>query len=106
MRINHGVSAHPQDVGVPTGRQHVRDGQRLRRVLVGLDGAAGGDLPDDRQDVGLCRGGLGHQLAGETEADGGGWREPDGTRQCGIPVSLGALQVAVSLQDLEVVVDG
>src|SRR5206468_6371175 len=81
--------------------EEVWDGHRLRRVLVGLDRAAGGDLADDRQNSGLGCGGLRDQLAREAEPDRGRRREADRAR-----LRRAALQVALPLQDLEMVVDG
>ena len=71
------------------------------RVLVGLDRSAGGDLADDRQDASVAGRRLRHELAGQAEADRRGRRQADGARLGGA-----ALQVALALEDLEVVVDG
>ena len=77
--LDHRVAADPEDVGVAGRREHVRDRHRLGRVLVGLDRAAGRDLADDRQDVGVARDRLRRQLRCQAKPEGGRGREPDGS---------------------------
>jgi hypothetical protein len=99
--LDHRIAPNAQDVGIAAGREDVRDGHRLRRVLVGLDRAAGRDLADDRDDPGIARRRLWDQLVRQPEPDRGRWREADRARLGGP-----ALEVALAFEDLEVVVDG
>src|SRR5438093_2471871 len=99
--IDHRVAPNLEHVRVAGWRQHVRDPDRLRRVLVGLDGSTRGDLTDDRQDVRLHRDRLGHELSSETEPDRRVRREPDRAR-----LGCAPFEIAVALQDLQVMVDG
>ena len=101
MRPDHRVTPDAQDVGVAARREQVRDGHRLRGVLVGLDWSAGGDLADDREDTSLSGGGLRDELVRQAEPHRGRGRQTDRAGLRGT-----ALQIALSLEDLEVVVDG
>jgi hypothetical protein len=65
-----------------------------------LDRPAGGDLADDRQDVLLAEARLGNELRRQPQMESGGGREADGSR-----LGRAALEVAVALEDLEVVMD-
>ena len=69
--LDHRVAADAEDVRVAARREDVRDGHRLRRVLVGLDRAAGRDLADDRQRRALC----GRRLRARAR-----WSGPAGSR--------------------------
>jgi hypothetical protein len=53
--LDHRIAAHLEDVGVAGRGEDVRDRERLRGVLIGLDRPAGRDLADDREDMGLGR---------------------------------------------------
>ena len=101
MGVDHRIAADAQHVGIAGRGEQVRHGHALRRILVGLDRAAGGDLADDRQHVGLWRGGLRHQLA----------REPEPQRRGGCQTDCAGLgrasfQIALALEHLEVMVYG
>ena len=98
--LDHRIAAHLQDVGVAGRGEDVRNGERLGGVLVRLDRAAGGDLADDRQDVGFGRGRLGHELARQPETERRRGRQPDRPR-LGRPT----LEVTLAFEDQEVMVD-
>ncbi len=70
-------------------------------ILVRLDGAAGRDLADHRQVVRVLARYLRDELRRQSDLEGRAGREAEGTRLRGA-----ALEVALALEDREVVVDG
>ena len=98
--VDHGIAADAQDISISRGSEQVRDRHALRRVLICLDRTAGRDLADDRQHVRFRSCGLGHQFARETQAQCGERCEAQGAR-----LGSAALEVALSLEHLEVVMN-
>ena len=101
-RLDHRIPSDPEEVGVPRGGQHLRHGLVVPDHLVGLDRTARGDLTDHGEHVRLASRRLGRHLARKPEGEGSLRRETEHPALGG----AAALQVAILLERLEVVMDG
>ena len=101
QRLDHGVAADTEEVGVSGRGEHLGHGLVVTDHLVCLDRPAGGDLADHRQHAGLARRGLRRELARQPEREGGFRREAQH------PALGGAtLQQAFLFEGLQVVMHG
>ena len=83
------------------GADELRDRDALGRVLIGLDRAAGGDLPDDRERarLGLCA--LRQDVSPDARRKRGRWLQPERAR-----LGRVSLQDTLAFERGQVVMDG